>query len=96
MAGRLVRQRYVALLICHFVLMRDNVDPHTDPIMSPCVGGELHLSTNLWRAFIKAGLLGGEVYVAGVDSDVRVDGVAVWFAPGKEFLGTSVCVPRQS
>ncbi|KZV83802.1 hypothetical protein EXIGLDRAFT_842664 [Exidia glandulosa HHB12029] len=53
-----------------------------DPVMPASTGGELHLSVNLWRGFIRAGLVGGEVYVAGVDSEDRVDGVAVWFAPG--------------
>ncbi|EJD50826.1 hypothetical protein AURDEDRAFT_159969 [Auricularia subglabra TFB-10046 SS5] len=59
-----------------------------DPVMAPCLGGEMHLSANLWRGFIRAGMAGGEVYVAGLDSETSVDGIAIWFPPGSEFLGT--------
>ncbi|EJD50830.1 hypothetical protein AURDEDRAFT_150014 [Auricularia subglabra TFB-10046 SS5] len=59
-----------------------------DPIMPPCLGGEMHLSIDLWRGFIRAGMVGGEVYLAGLDSETNTDGVAIWFPAGTEFLGT--------
>ncbi|KZV85408.1 hypothetical protein EXIGLDRAFT_726167 [Exidia glandulosa HHB12029] len=55
-----------------------------DPIMLPCLGGQAHLSICLWRSFLKAGLVGGEVHVASIDSDTRTDGVAIWFAPNTD------------
>lgn len=50
----------------------------------------MSLSTTLFRVFLKLGLLGGRVYVAGLDSADRVDGVALWFEPGREIMDTFV------
>ncbi|KAL1708966.1 hypothetical protein EV121DRAFT_253478 [Schizophyllum commune] len=49
------------------------------------VGGNTSLLPLLMRAQIKAGLIGGEVYVAGFGPD-DISSAAVWFGPGQELL----------
>ncbi|KAL1688287.1 hypothetical protein GGG16DRAFT_94823 [Schizophyllum commune] len=49
------------------------------------VGGNISLLPLLMRAQIKAGLIGGEVYVAGFGPD-DISSAAVWFGPDQELL----------
>ncbi len=52
-------------------------------------GGDLSIVPEKWRSYVRAGVVGGEMYVASL-SDRMEDacGFAVWYAPGQEFLGT--------
>ncbi|KAL1743070.1 hypothetical protein HDZ31DRAFT_83699 [Schizophyllum fasciatum] len=49
------------------------------------VGGNMDLLPLLMRAHVEAGLIGGEVYVAG-DGPDDIASAAVWFGPGQELL----------
>ncbi|KAL1707415.1 hypothetical protein EV121DRAFT_278130 [Schizophyllum commune] len=51
------------------------------------VGGDISILPLLMRAQIKAGLIGGEVYVAGF-SHQDISSAAVWFGPGQEMLSS--------
>jgi len=58
---------------------------HEDKFLSILMGGHKELLFNLELSVIKAGLIGGEVYVA---EDVRgnIIGSTVWFGPGQDLL----------
>ncbi|KAH8106608.1 hypothetical protein DFH11DRAFT_1732688 [Phellopilus nigrolimitatus] len=51
------------------------------------INGHKSLLADLQRAQVKAALIGGEVYVAETEAD-GIIGVAVWFGPGTELLGS--------
>lgn len=51
------------------------------------VQGDLRLSSLLHRAHLTAGVVGGEVWVAGFDEH-DISAVAIWFGPGQDFLST--------
>ncbi|KAL1688299.1 hypothetical protein GGG16DRAFT_116139 [Schizophyllum commune] len=51
------------------------------------VGGDISILPLLMRAQIKAGLIGGEVYVAGFSHE-DISSAAVWFGPGQEMLSS--------
>jgi hypothetical protein len=85
---------------------RLNTQRRADQFTSFILGGDLSLTADVHRAQIKAGLVGGEVkhvslssastkshtckvYVAGFGPE-DIQSVAVWFAPGRELLDTSV------
>ncbi|KLO11091.1 hypothetical protein SCHPADRAFT_488459 [Schizopora paradoxa] len=49
------------------------------------LGGHLELTSDFVSAIVKAGIVGGEVYVAE-DNFGKIIGASVWFPPGHEFL----------
>jgi hypothetical protein len=55
------------------------------------VGGDLSLLSAFFRASIRAGALGGEIYVATEAADSSmIRGMALWWGPGCEGFSTSV------
>jgi len=68
-----------------------------DPITLPILGGNRELAAPHMYAHLKAGLLGGEVYVAcrNGEGPERAVGCTVWYPPGKEFIDVKDLVPER-
>ncbi|TDL26890.1 hypothetical protein BD410DRAFT_835997 [Rickenella mellea] len=59
------------------------------PSTLPQCGGDLSMVPEKWRSFVRAGVVGGEMYVASLSDRIEEScGFSVWYAPGQQFLGT--------
>jgi hypothetical protein len=50
------------------------------------IGGNPDLSQPFYRAQMRGGAVGGELWVAGF-GPTDISAVAIWFGPGQTFLG---------
>ncbi|KAJ7230662.1 hypothetical protein GGX14DRAFT_411724 [Mycena pura] len=72
-----------ALLVAAFQAVTDDNFGHS------LIGGDKELDILLLRAGVRAGIVGGEVWVAGLTEEVTVIcAVAIWFGPGTDYLAT--------
>lgn len=58
-----------------------------DPFGHSLTGGNLELDIWLQRAHVRAGAIGGELWVAGY-GPTDICAVAIWYGPGTDFLAT--------
>ncbi|KAJ7886005.1 hypothetical protein B0H13DRAFT_2343023 [Mycena leptocephala] len=58
-----------------------------DPFGYSLTGGNLELDIWLQRAHVRAGAIGGELWVAGY-GPTDICAVAIWYGPGTDFLAT--------
>jgi hypothetical protein len=54
------------------------------------LGGDVSLMHQLMLTHVKAGLVGGSVFVAKVGGKDEAEGVAIFFGPGEEIFSTCV------
>jgi hypothetical protein len=66
----------------------------SDKFSSFMTGKDKSLQVPLARAHVKAGLIDGEVFVAGMEEG-EIAAVAVWFAPGHVIFGRYVVHKKQ-
>lgn len=62
-----------------------------DGYSSFILGGHTELQPAMNRALVKAGLVGGKVYIAEMNQDEvdhEIVGTAVWFGPGEGLMRT--------
>ncbi|KAF8996613.1 hypothetical protein BDQ17DRAFT_1310236 [Cyathus striatus] len=62
---------------------------HDDPFDKILLGGDMSLDILLNRSGVKAGLIGGQVYIAQVGPEISdIAGVAIWYPPGTKSMST--------
>ncbi|KAJ7355790.1 acyl-CoA N-acyltransferase [Mycena albidolilacea] len=68
-------------------VLKDAFHAGADPFGHSLCGGNLEFDTQILRAGVRAAVVGGEIWVAGL-GPTDIGAVATWFGPGTDYLAT--------